>query len=154
MKQKRHPSSKTLSLEEQKLLNIYLNEYDDIFQNILLQPPREFIRNVIKRVEISLKKKFNDIPSSTRAKVEDFLTEQIYSKDYKLASLAMKTIQKRINDPNHLPNIFNGKIFEHCSKDKKNGKYIHSCGECFYNFKYKPLYNRDSLFEVVSIILE
>ena len=150
MKQKRHPSSKTLSLEEQKLLNIYLNEYDDIFQNILLQPPREFIRNVIKRVEISLKKKFNDIPSSTRAKVEDFLTEQIYSKDYKLASLAMKTIEKRLNNPNHLPNIFNGKIFEHCSKDKKNGKYIHSCGECFYNFKYKPLYNRDSLFEEIK----
>ncbi len=150
MKQKRHPSSKTLSLEEQKLLNIYLNEYDDIFQNILLQPPREFIRNVIKRVEISLKKKFNDIPSSTRAKVEDFLTEQIYSKDYKLASLAMKTIEKRLNNPNHLPNIFNGKIFEHCSKDKKNGKYIHSCGECFYSFKYKPLYNRDSLFEEIK----
>ena len=150
MKQKHCSLSKTLSLEEQKLLNIYLNEYDDIFQNILLQPPREFIRNVIKRVEISLKKKFNDIPSSTRAKVEDFLTEQIYSKDYKLASLAMKTIQKRINDPNHLPNIFNGKIFEHCSKDKKNGKYIHSCGECFYNFKYKPLYNRDSLFEEIK----
>ena len=61
MKQKHCSLSKTLSLEEQKLLNIYLNEYDDIFQNILLQPPREFIRNVIKRVEISLKKKFNDI---------------------------------------------------------------------------------------------
>ena len=49
--------SKILSSEEQKLLNIYLTEYDDIFQNILLQPPREFIRNIIKRVEISLKKK-------------------------------------------------------------------------------------------------
>ena len=57
MKQKSTSKTKTLSHEEQKLLNIYLNEYDDIFQNILLQPPREFIRNIIKRVEISLKKK-------------------------------------------------------------------------------------------------
>ena len=133
--------SKILSSEEQKLLNIYLTEYDDIFQNILLQPPREFIRNIIKRVEISLKKKFNDIPLSTRNKVEDFLTEKIYSKDYKIASMAMKTIEKRLNDNNNLPKIFNGKIYEHCCKDKKNDKYIHSCGENFYIYKYKNLYN-------------
>ena len=150
MKQKRNSNTKILSTEEQKLLNIYLNEYDDIFQNILLYPPREFIRNVIKRVEISLKKKFNDIPSSIRTKVEDFLTEQIYSKDYKIASMALKTIEKRINNPNHLPQIFNGKIYEHCSKDQKNGKYIHSCGEYFYIFKYKPIYNRENLFEEVK----
>ena len=150
MKQKRNSNTKILSTEEQKLLNIYLNEYDDIFQNILLYPPREFIRNVIKRVEISLKKKFNDIPSSIRTKVEDFLTEQIYSKDYKIASMALKTIEKRLNNPNHLPQIFNGKIYEHCSKDQKNGKYIHSCGEYFYIFKYKPIYNRENLFEEVK----
>ena len=150
MKQKRNSNTKTLSTEEQKLLNIYLNEYDDIFQNILLYPPREFIRNVIKRVEISLKKKFNDIPSSIRTKVEDFLTEQIYSKDYKIASMALKVIEKRLNNPNHLPQIFNGKILEHCSKDQKNGKYIHSCGEYFYTFKYKPIYNRENLFEEVK----
>ena len=147
MKQKSTSKTKTLSHEEQKLLNIYLNEYDDIFQNILLQPPREFIRNIIKRVEISLKKKFNDIPISTRNKVEDFLTEQIYSKDYKIASMAFKTIEKRLNDNNKLPNIFIGKIFEHCCKDKKNSFYIHSCGEKFYTFKYKSLYNRENLFE-------
>ena len=133
--------SKILSSEEQKLLNIYLTEYDDIFQNILLQPPREFIRNIIKRVEISLKKKFNDIPLSTRNKVEDFLTEKIYSKDYKIASMAMKTIEKRLNNNNNLPKIFNGRIYEHCCKDKKNDKYIHSCGENFYIYKYKNLYN-------------
>ena len=91
-----------------------------------------------------------DIPSSIRTKVENFLTEQIYSKDYKIASMALKAIKKRLNNPNHLPQIFNGKILEHCSKAQKNGKYIHSCGEYFYTFKYKSIYNRENLFEEVK----
>ena len=60
--------------------------------------------------------------------------------------MALKAIKKRLNNPNHLPQLFNGKILEHYSKDQKNGKYIHSCGEYFYTFKYKLIYNRENLF--------
>jgi hypothetical protein len=88
MKTQRKIQIENFSKEEQKLLNIYLNEYNDIFQSILLMPPNEFIHNIIKRVQITLKKKFNDININIRTKIEEFLTEQIYSKEYKYASLA------------------------------------------------------------------
>ena len=57
MKNQRIPNYKNLSSEEKKLFNIYLSEYHDIFQSILLFTPTEFIQNIIKRVEITLKKK-------------------------------------------------------------------------------------------------
>ena len=61
----------------------------------------------------------------------------------------MKIIKKRQKEfkNNNLKNIFNGNIIEHCSNDKKNGHYIHSCGENFYIFKYKPLINLSNLNE-------
>ena len=90
MKTQRKIQIENLSKEEQKLFNIYLNEYNDIFQMILLMPPNEFIHNIIKRVQITLKKKFNDININIRTKIEEFLTEQIYSKEYKYATLALK----------------------------------------------------------------
>ena len=135
MKGKNYKNSKQLNQEEQALLNIYLIEYNDMFQNIYIQTPKEFIKNIIKRVELTLKKQFNDIPEKIRTKVEDYFSENIYAKDYKLASMAIKIVQKRLNEPNHQPNIFNGKIINHCNNDKKNNNYIHSCGEVFYTFK-------------------
>ena len=95
MKNQRIPNYKNLSSEEKKLFNIYLSEYNDIFQSILLFTPTEFIQNIIKRVEITLKKKFNDIPLKNKKRVEEFLTEKIYSKEFKLASNAMKIIKKK-----------------------------------------------------------
>ena len=60
-KKKMNISRKTkyqnLTKEEQNLLNLYLNEYEEMFQFILIQPQNEFIDNIIKRVELSLKKK-------------------------------------------------------------------------------------------------
>ena len=147
MKNQRIPNYKNLSSEEKKLFNIYLSEYNDIFQSILLFTPTEFIQNIIKRVEITLKKKFNDIPLKNKKRVEEFLTEKIYSKEFKLASNAMKIIKKRKNENYSSKTLFKGEIIEHCPYDKKNGYYIHSCGEKFYVFKYKPLINFTNLEE-------
>jgi hypothetical protein len=61
MKNKNISNYKSLSNEEKKLLNIYISEYNYIFQTILIYPPSEFIQNIVKRVELSLKKKFNEI---------------------------------------------------------------------------------------------
>ncbi len=147
MKNKNISNYKSLSNEEKKLLNIYISEYNDIFQTILLYPPSEFIQNIVKRVELSLKKKFNEIPLIYKNRVETFLTEKIYSKEYKLALNAFKIIKNKIINNSNSKNIFNGKILEHCLNDKKNGYYIHSCGEKFYTFKYKPLINLSNLEE-------
>ena len=52
--------------------------------------------------------------------------------------MALKSIEKKlINQPDLKP--FDGKIIEHCNLDKKDDKYIHFCGNCFYVYKYKPV---------------
>ena len=128
----------TLTNEEQKLLGIYFNEYNEIFQNILLQPPGEFIQNLIKRVDLTTRKKINEFSNTTKVNVENFFNQQIYSREYKYASMALKSIEKKlINTPNLKP--FDGKIIEHCNHDKKDNKYIHFCGNNFYVYKYKSI---------------
>ena len=128
----------TLTNEEQKLLGIYFNEYNEIFQNILLQPPGEFIQNLIKRVDLTTRKKINEFSNTTKVNVENFFNQQIYSREYKYASMALKSIEKKlINTPDLKP--FDGKIIEHCNLDKKDDKYIHFCGNNFYVYKYKSI---------------
>ena len=132
------PQYQNLLKEEQTLLNLYINEYNDMFQYILTQQQNEFIENIIKRVELTLKKKFNDIPLTIKKHVEQFLIDQIYLKEYTLALNSLKSIKRRLHDSSK---IFNGKIIEHCDKDKKNEYYIHSCGNRFYINNYKPVVN-------------
>ena len=153
MTSKKILSLDSLSQEEQKLFNIYLNEYNDIFQTILLLPPCEFMHNVSKRVELTIRKKFNDISSVTREKVEEFLTEQVYSREYKYASMALKSVEKRLKS-NIPPKIFDDKILDHCKNDKKNGHYIHSCGEPFYIFKYHPLNTEENKLEMLLVCIK
>ena len=136
MRSHRNPSSDSLSIEEKNLLNIYLNEYNDIFSSILTLPSCEFLENVVKRVELSLNKKFNGFSSLNKSKVENFFCEQIYAKEYKLANSAFKCIRKKL-DEGLSPKEFEGSILEHCANETKTkGKYVHSCGEPFYTFKY------------------
>jgi len=141
------PTYNSLTLQEKKLLNVFISEYNDTFQSILITPPKQFIENIIERVGLTLKKNFDHISQKSKIRVEDYLTEKIYLKDLKLASNAMKIIKKKKEENLDIKYIFNGKIIEHCSKDKKNGYYIHSCGEKFYSFKYKPLVNFINLEE-------
>ena len=98
MRSHRNPSSDSLSNEEKNLLNIYLNEYSDIFCSILTLPSCEFLENVVKRVELSLNRKFNGFSSLSKSKVENFFCEQIYAKEYKLANSAFKCIRKKIDE--------------------------------------------------------
>ncbi len=145
-KKKMNISRKTkyqnLTKEEQNLLNLYLNEYEEMFQFILIQPQNEFIDNIIKRVELSLKKKINDIPLIYKKHVEQFLIEQIYTKEYITISNCLKLNKHKLNDSS---NFFNGKIIDHCEKDKKNGFYIHSCGNKFYSCNYTQVINFENL---------
>ena len=89
------PTYNSLTLQEKKLLNVFISEYNDTFQSILITPPKQFIENIIERVGLTLKKNFDIIPQKSKIRVEDFLTEKIYLKDLKLASNAMKIIKKK-----------------------------------------------------------
>ena len=131
-----------LTKEEQNLLNLYLNEYEEMFQFILIQSQKEFMENIIKRVELTLKKKINDIPLIYKKHVEQFLIDQIYIKEYIIISNCLKSIKHNLNDSSF---FFNGKIIEHCENDKKNGFYIHSCGNKFYSSNYIQDINFENL---------
>ena len=136
MKNQRRPSFDCLSQEDKPLLSIYMNEYNDIFSSILITPSVEFLENLIKRVELTVNKKFNGFSSLTRSKVENYFCEQIYSKEYKLANSALKALNHKKETGKTLKE-FDGQFIEHCPNETKyKGKYIHTCGEPFYTFKF------------------
>jgi hypothetical protein len=125
----------SFSTEEEKLLKKYLDEYNDLYEKILLLCSDDFLQLIRKRVEITLKEKFNGFSQDSKKVVENFIMEKVYINDYKYALFVKKNILKRI--PSEV-NIFKEEIIPHCEKDKKDGYYIHTCGHKFQVFKYKP----------------
>ena len=125
-----------LNSEEEKLLKKYIEEYNELFQHILILSPNDFIQTLSKRVKIVIKEKINGFSQNNITKVENFMLEKIYANDYKYSLFAKKSILQRDNNEinNH---YFTGEIIPHCDKDKKDGYYIHSCGKKFSIFKYK-----------------
>ena len=121
------------NVDDKTLFNIYISEYNDIYSHIGLLPSCEFLQNVIKRVELTLIKKFNGFSyANSKAKVEMFFIENVYTKEYKLAMTILRSLKKKTS-----PHIFEGNITEHCKNETKvNGLYVHSCGEHFHMFKY------------------
>ena len=125
-----------LSPEEEKLLKKYIEEYNELYQKILILSPNDFIQTLSKRVKIVLKEKINGFSTTNKTKVENFILDKIYSNDYKYSLFAKRNIlQRDVNEMNN--HYFIGEIIPHCDKDKKEGYYIHSCGKKFQTFKYK-----------------
>ena len=123
-----------LNKEEEKLLKKYIEEYNELFQKILILSPNDFIQTLSKRVKIVLKEKINGFTSSNITKVENFILEKIYANDFKYSNFAKKSIMQRDSNENH---YFNEEIIPHCENDKKDGYYVHTCGKKFEIFKYK-----------------
>ena len=118
------------SLEEKKLYKKYIEEYNDLFQKILLLSPSEFITKLTELVEYSLHNKSNKYSKSSKDKIKELITEKIYKNDY---NTVIKIKSKLIIEKNK--EYFSGEILSHCDKDKKDGFYIHSCNEKFLLFK-------------------
>ena len=135
--------------DEKKLLKRYIEEYNDMYQKILILSPNAFIDKLIRHVELSLRSKINKYSEKCRDKIEKFITEKIYEPDYDNAQIIEKNILKR-NIYELSKNIFKGEIIPHCDKDKKNGYYIHSCGEIFQTFKCKisDYYYKTNLYNI------
>ena len=125
-----------LTEEEENLLTKYLEEYNDIYPKILLLNPLEFFQNILKGLEISLKENINGFSQESKAKIEEYIIEKIYPSDYKFSSFVRKNIKNR-NSSEISSHYFKGEILNHCSGDKFNDNYIHSCGEKFQYFRFK-----------------
>ena len=135
--------------EEEKLLKKYVDEYNDLYQKILILSPNDFMQILKKMLLISLKEKFDDFSKEIKSKIEDFIIEKIYCHDYKYALFAKKRLLNRKNQ------IFSLKeeeeIIPHCNNCKKNGYYIHECGNTFQIYKYKCLNFPENISEIECI---
>ena len=137
MKKSSIKNSIKLNYEEEKLLKKYLEEYNELYEKIIILSPNDFIQTLKKRVEIALKEKVNGFSNDSKSKIEEFIIEKIYCHDYKYSLFAKNHILKR-NKYQMSCQCFKNKIIPHCENDKKNGYNIHICGERFQAYKYKP----------------
>ena len=124
--------------EEEKLLKKYIDEYNDLYQKILILSPNDFMQILKKMLLISLKEKFNGFSKETKSKIEDFIIEKIYCHDYKYALFAKRRLLNKKNQIFFLKE--DEEIIPHCINCKKNGNYIHECGNKFQIYKYKPIH--------------
>ena len=124
--------------EEEKLLKRYLEEYNELYQKIIILSSEDFIQMMKKRLEITLKEKFNGFSQKSKSVVENFIIEKIYSNDYKYALFAKRNILLR-NTSEINSHYFNYEIIPHCDNDKKDGYYVHTCGNKFQIYNYKPI---------------
>ena len=126
----------SFSEEETKLLKKYIEEYNDLYQKVLILSQSEFFENMRKRVEIVFKSKLNNYSPNSILNIENYIKDNIYNQDYKLALIIKKNVSNRTKREIAL-HYFRGEIIPHCSEDKKDDYYIHTCGHRFQFFRYK-----------------
>ena len=140
----------SFSHEEEKLFKKYLEEYNELYQKIILLSTKEFIQTLTKRVEITLKERFNGFSKKAKGVVENFILEKIYNNDYKYALFAKRNILQR-NSSEIESHYFYDDIIPHCDKDKKDGYNIHTCGQKFQIFRYKPINHLSIIYKKYNI---
>ena len=120
----------SFNLEEEKLLKKYIDEYNDLYQKILILSPNDFIQILKKMIAISLKVKFNGFSKEIKLYIEEFIVEKIYCHDYKYSLFAKRSLNNRKNNQ-YFSLKENEELIPHCDKCKKDGYYIHECGNKF-----------------------
>ena len=139
----------TFNSEEEKLLKKYIEEYNDLYQKILILSPNDFIQILKKMLLISLKEKFNGFSKEIKSKIEDFIIENIYCHDYKYTLFAKRRLINKKSQNFSLKE--NEEIIPHCNHCKKEGNYIHECGNIFQIYKYKSLHFSSNISDIKCI---
>ena len=116
---------------EKEIKNIYINEFNDLFPNILKHTRGKFLSFLFKRIKLTIDSKFNDPPTQQLIiKIENYINEEYYFSQYKIAYDTINIIKEESLSirKNYL---FNGQNFiKHCS----NIEYAyHTCGKKFYS---------------------
>ena len=116
---------------ETEIKTLYINEFNDLFPNILKHSRGKFLLYLFKRIKLTIDAKFNEPPSSQLIiKIENYINEEYYPSQYKIANDAINLIKKEINQ-NSKNNIFNGNNFiKHCLNTENP---FHTCGRKFYS---------------------
>ena len=122
-------SSKKLSESEQELYEAFLDEYNDIFEKILILPEKKLFEKILENVKAILgEKKMSTFTKMNTAKVLSSLKLSNYLPD--INSLKqLKEIMLSLGkiDRNHkMPFLKIEEIFSHC---ENCSNCYHTCGE-------------------------
>ena len=116
-----------LTLEEKELYNIFLEEYDEIFENILNLGEKAIFNSIISNATVLIgKEKINSYSKLSLAKIQSLLKSQNYMPDI----LSVKKIREIIISSKQSLNKFDplniNDIIPHCDN---TSKCYHICGE-------------------------
>ena len=109
-----------LSKEEETLLNISIEEYNDLFPKILTLPKNEFLSQLKRYFQITLVPRNVFLPRDTLNKILKIIENQIYIKEYDQIDLLIKSI----NNINSCIYFEGTNYIPHCNKTSKP---IHKC---------------------------
>ena len=115
-----------LSLEELKLYNIFLEEYNDIFPKILTLNEKTIFSKIITNATLLLgKEKISSYSKIQLAKIQSYLKQKNYMPDI----LSMKKVREIIlstsTKNNNFPYLQLNEINQHC---ENTSKCYHKCG--------------------------
>ncbi len=122
-------TNKKFSETEQELYDAFLDEYNDIFEKILILPEKKMFDNILENVKAILgEKKMSTFTKITTAKVLSSLKLSNYLPDINsLKQLKEIMLSFGKKDRNHkMPFLKIEEIFSHC---EKCSKCYHICGE-------------------------
>ena len=126
--QKASPQDNTqLTKEEETLLSLAVNEYNDYLPNILTVKTQDFIPNVAKYIKITSQAKGIDCNEHSLSKVLKIIHHKYYEKEYAKVNEIIQSITnidsyKKFNGSNYIP---------HCNRCRGA---VHTCGDKFYHF--------------------
>ena len=127
--------SSELTQEECDLYDFFINEYNDLFENILNLKGKNIYSIIKNNVSLLIgKSNFNKYSKTSLKKVYNRLKEDYFEPD----NIVIKYLKENIPKINikDLPKLNIDSIFAHCNRCYES---IHICGEPLYNYKYYDL---------------
>ena len=114
-----------LSKEEETLLNIAYDEYNDLFSQILLLKKNYFLSSLQKFIQISLIPKNIIYPTGTLSKILNIIEKNYYDQEYNHINEIVQNISNIKNADYYNDNNF----IPHCNLTNEP---LHTCGNKFY----------------------
>ena len=111
-----------LSDNEIILLKIAIDEYSDLFPEILNMSKNDFLASLQKYILINISPKNIILPTGTLSKILKIIESNYYQPEYDYILSLIKTI----NSCHNYLSINNANFLTHCSKTRKA---LHKCGE-------------------------
>ena len=124
-----------LTQEESDLYDLFINEYNDLFENVLNLKGKNLYTIIKHNVFLLLgKSNFNKFSKISLKKIYNKLKEDYFEPD----NIVINYLEENLNSikVRDLPKLNIDSIFAHCNKCYE---CIHICGEPLYNYKYYDL---------------